>query len=120
VAYLISGGMALYELISGGVGLSGPYFYLLGKNIPEGNPYPVKTAKYRFVNWNFFSWGYFTLGDHVMTGLLLVQMIVFVMMQALVELQKRKLKEAQVVSSCHRVKTHLKGSNWVKFQWLVL
>ncbi len=46
-----------------------------------------------------------------MTGLLLVQMIVFVMMQALVELQKRKLKEAQVVSSCHRVKTHLKGSN---------
>ncbi len=50
MAYLISGGMALYELISGGVGLSGPYFYLLGKNIPEGNPYPVKTAKYRFVN----------------------------------------------------------------------
>ncbi len=60
------------------------------------------------------------MGDYVITGLLLVQMIVFVTMQVLVELQKRKLKEAQVAPSCHQVIISLKGSKWAKIKWLVL
>jgi len=30
------GGFALYELISGGVGVTGPYFFLRGQPIPDG------------------------------------------------------------------------------------